>query len=1084
MKKFLKKYEFCDFGSKTFSFGLTKILFCAIFYDAASVLFIEFSIKNSEKCHLSIAAKGKVIVMDYTIKAERYRLTREIAEEGIVLLKNKDSVLPIGSEKVAVFGRTQINTIKCGTGSAFCLSEYQVNVLDGIRNAGIAVDEPLMEKYIAWEKENPIPAFGVWGSGSHIHPEMPITKDEVCEVALRGAEKAIVVLGRTAGENDDVVYMEGDYMLSSEEKSLLEAVCHYFSKVIIVINSGNLIDLSFTEREEIKAVVLLNLPGMEGGNALGNILSGKVSPSAKLTDTVARHYGDYPGAYEFGARSGIVQNYHEDIFVGYRYFETFPYVKNSVLYPFGHGLSYTTFEIKCAHFECDSNVEGKIRAVVSVKNTGNHAGKEVVMLYTSAPRSALGAPAIELRAFDKTELLQPGEEAYLSLSISISDMASFDDTGVLGTRDAWVMPAGEYGVFLGNNVEKVTKIGSYDCPENKVIKTCVHMDTELAERLKADGSYEKLPCIPPDPNLGFPIEPNKPNRVPPHSFFSCDGDLEFLHAGEKVTYRLNVSAMGMYRTHFHVDPGVTPEYEILLNGLPMIEAEAHYKGAEIILPMGTTEITFCAKKDGKFAIRSITLEKNDEPTLIDGENPSYLQGGKYVEAALWVFNKPFYDPDGVIKSGRELARMHTPGRYAMYRLNVKKAGFYDVRLRFENRHPQDLELSETFSFLVSNVTQDIEKVTLEQTEPHKYSTSAPIRLAFPKGEVFLNVVSVSTLTPRIAYFEFTPSTRTDVKVEERAKEALVTGTIGDSIDNYERRPLSERRHGFDFRDVLQRKLSMNDFVESLSDEELALLTCGNSEGRIGYMPNRGIPEARWSDGPVGLRLNDETTVYPSGTMLAASFNTALAKELGRAIGDEAHKYNIDVWLAPAINIHRNPCCGRNFEYNSEDPVVAGEIASAIINGVQEKDVAATVKHFAANNTEYQRMRSNSRVSARALREIYMKAFEIVIKKSNPYSIMTSYNHINGTKVCEDPVICRGIMRQDFGYLGVLMTDFSNDSIHVKELRAGHDLKMHFGDTRSVIHALEDGSLPRETVRKSVKRILEMLVLTSIQNEKK
>lgn len=1021
--------------------------------------------------------------MNYKNKAERYRLTREIAEEGIVLLKNKDGILPLGKEKVAIFGRTQINTIKCGTGSAFCLSEYEVNILDGIQNAGIQLDEPLKEQYVAWEKENPIPSFGVWGSGSHIHPEMPITPEEVEAASLRGAEKAIVVLGRTAGENDDVVYMEGDYMLSSEEKQLMESVCRYFNKVIVIVNSGNLIDLSFTERDEIKAVLLLNLPGMEGGNALGNILAGKVSPSAKLTDTIARHYGDYPCSYEFGARSGIIQNYNEDIFVGYRYFETFPYMKNSVLYPFGHGLSYTNFEIKCAHFECDKDTSGKARAVISVKNTGKRAGKEVVMLYTSSPASALGTPAFELRAFDKTELLEPGEESYLSLVIPISDMASFDDTGVLGTRDSWVMAAGEYGIYLGNNVEKLTKIGAYENPETKVIKTCVHMDTELPERLKADGSYEKLPCISPDPNLGFPIEPNKPNRIPAHGFYSCDGDIEYLHAGEKVTYRLSVSAMGMYRTHFHVIPNIEADYEILLNGLPMIEAEAHYKGAEIILPMGTTEITFCAKKDGKFAIRSITLEKNDEPTVVDATDASYMQGGRYVEAALWVFNKPYYDPDGVIKSGRELARMHTPGRYAMYHLNVKKAGYYDVRLRYENRHP-DLNLSDTFSFLVSNVTQDIEKVVLTHTGKGHYNTSDPIRLAFPKGDVFLSIVSVSSVTPRVAYFEFSPCTRTDVKIEARAKEALVTGMVGDSIDNYERRPLSERRHGFDFRDVLERKLSMNDFVESFSDEELALLSCGNAEGRIGYMPTRGIPEARWSDGPVGLRLNENTTVYPSGTMLASSFNTALARELGRAIGEEAHQYNIDVWLAPAINIHRNPCCGRNFEYNSEDPVVSGEIASAIINGVQEKDVAATVKHFAANNTEYQRMRSNSRVSARALREIYMRGFEIVIKKSNPYSIMTSYNHINGTKVCEDPVICRGVMREDFGYLGVLMTDFSNDSVHVKELRAGHDLKMHFGDTRSVVRALGDGSLPRETVRKSVKRILELLVLTAIQNEKK
>lgn len=1021
--------------------------------------------------------------MDYKNKNERYRLTREIAEEGIVLLKNKDQVLPIGNETVAVFGRTQINTIKCGTGSAFCLSEYEVSVLEGIQNAGISVDEALKEKYVSWINENPLQAFGVWGSGSHINPEMPMTRAEVKEVALRGVKKAIFVIGRTAGENDDVVVMDGDYMLSTEEKSLLESVCRYFSEVIIVVNSGNLIDLSFTERDEIKAVVLLNLPGMEGGNALGNILSGKVSPSAKLTDTIARHYGDYPSAERFGVKSGLVQKYKEDIFVGYRYFETFPYMQNSVLYPFGHGLSYTTFEMQCSHFECDKKKEGQVRAVVSVKNTGMRAGKEVVMLYTSSPKSALGTPAVELRAFQKTSLLAPGETAYLTLNFPIGEMASFDDTGVLGTKDAWVMAAGEYGIYLGNNIEKLEKIGVYENAETYVVKTCVHMETELSSRLTVDGSYEKLDCIPPDPKLGYLIMPDEPNRIQTSDYFSCDGDIEYLHAGEKVVYRLSVSSMGMYRTHFHVFHGMEADYDILLNGLPMIEANAHYEGAEIILPMGSTDITFIAKKDGKFAIRSITLEKNDEPTEIDGKEKSYMQGGKYVEAALWVFNKPFYDKDGVIKSGRELARMHTPGRYAMYHLNVKKAGFYDVRLRYENRHPDALDIRDTFSFLVSNVNQDVEKVMFEHTEKHQYKTSDPIRLILPKGEVYLNVISVSHVTPRIAYFEFSPSKRKNITVEQREKASGNHMQISE-VENYIRRPLAEQRHEYDFRDVIEGKLSMNTFVESLSNEELALLSCGNAEGKIGYMPERGIPEARWSDGPVGLRLNTETTVYPSGTMLAASFNTELARELGRAIGDESHQYNIDVWLAPAINIHRNPCCGRNFEYNSEDPVVAGEIASAIINGVQEKDVAATVKHFAANNTEYQRLRSNSRVSARALREIYMKAFEIVIKKSNPYSIMTSYNHINGIKVCEDPVICRGVMREDFGYLGVLMTDFSNDSVHVKELAAGHDLKMSFGDTRSVTRALDDGSLPRETVCKSVKRILEMLVLTSIQNEKK
>ena len=163
----------------------------------------------------------------------------------------------------------------------------------------------------------------------------------------------------------------------------------------------------------------------------------------------------------------------------------------------------------------------------------------------------------------------------------------------------------------------------------------------------------------------------------------------------------------------------------------------------------------------------------------------------------------------------------------------------------------------------------------------------------------------------------------------------------------------------------------------------------------------GGPEAYWSDGSVGYRQNYKVTVYPSSTMVASTWNTALAREFGRAIGVEGNMYNADAWLAPAINIHRDPCCGRNFEYMSEDPYVTGAIAAEIVKGVQEFSVAATVKHFAANNTEYQRMKSNSRVSARALREIYMKAFEIIIKKAKPFAIMTSYNHINGIKVSEN-----------------------------------------------------------------------------------
>jgi beta-glucosidase len=365
-----------------------------------------------------------------------------------------------------------------------------------------------------------------------------------------------------------------------------------------------------------------------------------------------------------------------------------------------------------------------------------------------------------------------------------------------------------------------------------------------------------------------------------------------------------------------------------------------------------------------------------------------------------------------------------------------------------------------------------------------FRTAAPIRLALPAGEAYLKIVSKTKNTPHLAYIEITPSTRT-VHIDEEAGTEFDAENIplepGADGGIYPRKELPEIAGKYDFRNVLSGKITLDEFVLDLSDEELAALSCGNKNGQIGRVSARGIPECYWSDGSVGYRQNYCVTVYPSSTMVAATWNKALAREFGRSIGCEGKLYNADVWLAPAINIHRDPCCGRNFEYMSEDPYVTGAIASEIVKGVQEFSVAATVKHFAANNTEYQRMKSNSRVSARALREIYMKAFEIIIKDADPYAIMTSYNHINGIKVSENPLFVEQIMRNEFGFSGLVMSDFSNDSDHVRELAATQDLKMNFGDPRTVCKKLGEGKLSRETVRACVKRVLELIIKTTCVN---
>lgn len=1015
---------------------------------------------------------------NYNNSAERALVSRAIAREGIILLENKNNTLPLGQEPVAVFGRTQIDMIQGGTGSALCTSEYCVNILTGLENAGVQVDQELASIYRKWCSDNPLASFGVWGSGAHVNPEMPLWEDLVARASSR-TEKAIFVIGRTAGENDDVNVMDGDFRLSSEEKAAYEMVCKHFSNIIVVINSGNLIDLRFTQRAEVKAVVLLNLPGMEGGNALGDVLSGKFTPSGKLTDTVAYEYSDYPSSKYFGKKGGIIQNYNEDIFVGYRYFETFEHAKDKVMYPFGYGLSYTQFESRALSFTYDDSIDGMVKAEIAVKNIGNtYSGKEVIMLYSSAPKSKLGAPAYDLRAFQKTRLLAPGEEEILTLTFPIQDMASFDDTGILGTANAWVLMQGAYNVFFGNNIKKVQKIGEYEVAANTVLKTCTALPTELTSRLTATGEMEELDAIPQNSANGILLDAIEENIIAADKYFTKEENT--------ITYRLDVPAPGVYRAQFI---GAPADVSCILNKRPLDNLEECLgdKNDDIILVIGVNDLVFTYPEGTEPAPIEIHLTKNNDPIVIKAEGTSYIQAGKYSECGLWVYNGPFSDPEGTIKKGRALTRMHEPGRNAMYKLDVEKAGVYDVRLRYCNIHPER-DLSEMFTFLISNVGQEVEPVTLEQTSTDEYytlkdqafATSAPFSLALPKGEAYLKIVSGTFKPAVIAYFELTPSDRALTIVEKKSEAQSEAANIEVAILRYPLAPLTNK---YDLRNVLNGTITLDELVNDLNDAELAQLTCGNKEFReqIGYLPERGIPNAGWSDGPVGIRQNAKVTVYPSGTMLSSSWNPELAVEFGRALGCEAHKYNVDVWLAPAINIHRNPCCGRNFEYHSEDPFVSGVMASAIVNGVQEMNVAATVKHFAANNTEYQRLRSNSRVSARAMFEIYMKAFEIVIKRSNPWSIMTSYNHINGIKVCEDSNYCTGVIRNDFHYKGVLMSDFGNDSVHVKELAAGHDLKMPYGDPQGVAAALADGTLDRELVKTCAKRVIEMIMLTSVNN---
>ena len=690
---------------------------------------------------------------------------REAAGEGIVLLKNVNDTLPLaGSDRVAVFGRTQIDYFAVGYGSGGdVLAPYTVNVIDGLENAGVRVDETLLGIYRKWTEDRVnTPVFdGIWGHWPLYYPEMPLRED-IVKKAAGDNDIALVVIGRTAGEDRESRLEKGSYYLTSEEMRMLTLVTRHFSRTAVIIDAGNVIDMSWTGEfgDRIGAVVYAWQGGMESGNALSDILTGRVNPSGKLTDTIAVSYSSLPSADSFGGTE--YNNYTEDIYVGYRYFETFR--KDDVLYPFGFGLSYTTFAIEASAV----SLEHIITVTARVRNTGVRSGKETVQVYLSSPSGMLGKPEKVLVSYSKTGELSPGGEEILTLIFNLWDFASYDDTGATGNRNSFVLEKGEYRIYTGTSVRDCTLTLSIVLDEDEVVKR-----THDVLGVKKGCGFSRL-----------------------------------------------------------VERGGQAVYE-------PVEEEEENLGERILASLPSS------------------LKENGETELT----------------------------------------------------------FDDVR---SGRCPLS-------SFVATLSPEDLE--------------------ALSRGEGAMNS------------------------------------------------PLGTEGNGGAFAGV----------TESLR--------------------KKGIPPVIVSDGPAGLRVRRTSALLPSGTALASTFNDSLVRKLYAFVADEMISYGVDVLLAPGMNIHRNPLCGRNFEYFSEDPLLSGTIAADIVSALEEKGVTCSPKHFAANNQEQWRTENDSRVSQRALREIYLKAFEIMIDKSHPLIIMTSYNRLNGVWNHYNYDLVHTVLREEWGFDGLVITDW-------------------------------------------------------------
>ena len=759
---------------------------------------------------------------------------REAVSEGMVLLEN-NGVLPLREGcTVSLFGRMQEHYYKSGTGSGGMVNVSKVwGIPEGLTECGIKLNEKLRGVYSAWSAENPVDLGVGWGGEPWSQKEMPVS-DELAAGAAANSDCAICIIARTAGEEQDQSDEGGSYRLTETELEMLKTVRRHFKEMTVLLNVGGIIDMSFVPEVKPDAVMYIWQGGMTGGLGTADVLTGKVSPSGKLPDTIAYNISDYPSAPYFG---NTERNFYcEDIYVGYRYFETF--AKDKVMYPFGYGLSYTKFSMAADRISTDGS---SVSFDVVVRNIGGRPGKEVVQIYFEAPQGRLGKPLRALCAYQKTDVLVPEGFAKLHFDISKADMASFDDSGVTGFKDSFVLEAGEYSVYAGSDVRSAEKICTFNI-EN----------TYATEKLSEA-------CAP-----VLPFERMRPEKD---------------------------------------KNGFKPAFE----PVPLMETDMDKRRAA------------------------------DLPADIP------QTGDKGIKLAD-------------VKSGK-----HTMDEF------------------------------------IAQLSDD--------------DLSCIIR-----GE--------GMGSPRVT-----------------AGTAAAFGGVSDSLSGY------------------------------------------------------GIPCGCCDDGPSGMRLDCGTKAFslPNGTLLASSFNAEIQQRLFAIAGIEIAANNVECLLGPGMNIHRHPLNGRNFEYFSEDPYLTGTCAAAQLKGLHSSGVTGTIKHFCGNNQETGRHVIDSAISKRALREIYLRGFEIAVKQGNARSVMTTYGSLNGLWTAGNYDLVTTVLRKEWGFEGFVMTDWwaninergkaPDKSDFAQIARAQNDTYMVCADAAhnttgdNTLASLAAGTLTRGELQRNAANICRFLINT-------